>query len=460
MTKVRPDGWQDERFRVLIAGGGVAALEGLLALRTLAGERVDIDLLTPEGEFNYKPLAVAEPFGRGGRTRFELTKIAADNGADHLLDTLVSVDPARRQVRTGSGAHLDYSALLIAVGTNRVEAVPGALTYRGAADNEALSGVLDDLARGRSKRVVFAVPAKVRWPLALYELALMTSAYLASRGVGGAELVLVTPEAEPLTLFGSRVSASVQGLLDKAGVKVRTASIPAVVEDGHLSLVGGARIPADHVVALPMIEAQPIPGIPQGPDGFIPTDAHMKVEGLAGVYAAGDATWIPIKQGGLATQQADVAAASIAAEAGAPVSHEPFRPVLRAALLTGSTPHYLRTDTDGQQPNSAESERPLWWPPSKIAGRYLAPYLAAGRRGENGEALADLEPVLGEDTEAEADHLDAVGLALTAADADARWGDYEAALRWLHLAEQLDLALPVEYEQKRQQWSAAGDVSD
>ncbi len=37
--------------RVLIAGGGVAALEATLALRTLAEERVAITLVAPESDF-------------------------------------------------------------------------------------------------------------------------------------------------------------------------------------------------------------------------------------------------------------------------------------------------------------------------------------------------------------------------------------------------------------------------
>ena len=49
------------------------------------------------------------------------------------------------------------------------------------------------------------------------------------------------------------------------------------------------------------------------------------------IFAAGDATDQPVKQGGLATQQADAAAELIAAEAGARVTPQPFRRVLRAS---------------------------------------------------------------------------------------------------------------------------------
>ena len=81
----------------------------------------------------------------------------------------------------------------------------------------------------------------------------------------------------------------------------------------------------------------------------------------------------PLKQGGLATQQADVAAAAIAAAAGADVEAPAYRPVLRAMLLTGGRPRYLRR---AARRGLAGDDAP-WWPPHKIAGRELAPYLTA-----------------------------------------------------------------------------------
>ena len=80
-------------------------------------------------------------------------------------------------------------------------------------------------------------------------------------------------------------------------------------------------------------------------------------------------TQFPLKQGGIATQQADAAATAIAARAGAPVEPTPFRPVLRGLLLTGM----VRAEA-GTRPGL--DIEPLWWPPAKIVGRYLAPFLA------------------------------------------------------------------------------------
>jgi hypothetical protein len=192
-------------------------------------------------------------------------------------------------------------------------------------------------------------------------------------------------------------------------------------------------------------------------DGFIPTNYYGSVDQLLRVYAAGDATWFPIKQGGMATQQADAAATAIAVCAGVDVALERVRPVLRGVLLTGDAPHYLRAAVGDRDGSSAAGPDPLWWPPGKIAGRYLAPYLA--EHGERGFTLEDLESVAGEPGRRGAEHNAAFELALSAADADARWGDLEGALRWLGVAEQLNVVLPPEYAEKRRAWKAKPTTS-
>jgi sulfide:quinone oxidoreductase len=102
------------------------------------------------------------------------------------------------------------------------------------------------------------------------------------------------------------------------------------------------------------------------------------VPGLDGVFAAGDATAFPIKQGGLAAQQADAVAEAIAASVGADVDPQPFRPVLRGVLLTGDSARFLRADISGEAgDDSTVAVEALWWPPNKLCGRYLAPYLSS-----------------------------------------------------------------------------------
>jgi len=136
-------------------------------------------------------------------------------------------------------------------------------------------------------------------------------------------------------------------------------------------------------VALPRIAGFAVDGLPHDDGGFLPIDEHARVRGVEGVYAAGDGTDFPVKQGGLACQQADAAAHMIAADAGAEVEREPFRPVLRGQLLTGGAPQFMHHSLEGGHGEDSEaSGEALWWPPSKISGRYLAPFLGATREAE------------------------------------------------------------------------------
>ena len=145
------------------------------------------------------------------------------------------------------------------------------------------------------------------------------------------------------------------------------------VEIGRLRVHAG--VDADQVVALPRMRGPGLAGLPHDEQGFIPIDRHARVRGVDDVFAAGDATDFPIKQGGLAAQQADAAAEMIAAWARAPVQPHPFEPILRGLLLTGDTPRFLRA-SPVRGGDSAVGHDALWWPPAKIVGRYLAPFLA------------------------------------------------------------------------------------
>ena len=364
--------------RVLIAGGGVAALEAALALRALAEDRVSVELLAPEPQFWYRPLAVAEPFDLGEVRQFELPELAAAAGATFSLGALTGVDAGGRQAQTSAGSSIPYDALLVACGAGPTAAVPGALTFRGPADTEKIRRLLEEIVAGQVGRVAFVVPWGAVWSLPIYELALMTAAYLAEREVGHVELALVTPEEEPLQLFGRAGSEAVRELLEGRGIAIQTGSCPVELVEGELRLVPEGTIAADRVVALPRLRGPRIDGLPQTVEGFLPVDPHGQVHGLADVFAAGDITNFPVKQGGIATQQADAAAEMIAANAGADLTPQPVRPVLRGLLLTGRRPRYLRHEiTGGAGDVSVASPEPLWWPPAKIVGRYLAPLLGA-----------------------------------------------------------------------------------
>src|SRR5688572_2324849 len=161
--------------RVLIAGGGVAALEAALALRRLAEDRVRVELLAPEPHFWYRPLAVAAPFEQGDVLHFELDGLVREIGAAYTPGGLVGIDAWRHVAHTSRNTQLEYDVLLIACGALSLPAIPGALTFRGPADIELIGGLLGDLANGVAGSVAFVIPWGAVYSLPAYELALLTS---------------------------------------------------------------------------------------------------------------------------------------------------------------------------------------------------------------------------------------------------------------------------------------------
>lgn len=368
-------------IRVLVAGAGVAAVESLLALRALAGSRVALELLAPAPELVERPSSVKTPFGGAPVHRVPLDRLAADLGVRLRRDALASVAPDEHRVLTRDGEWIDYDVLVIATGARSREAVTGATTFRGPMSAGAVEHELARVAREPRLRLAFVAPAGARWLVPLYELALLSAAELP-----GADLVVATPEHAPLEVLGAAAGEAVRAALDRAGVELVSSAAAVRAVEGAVSLAGGGLLPADLAIALPELVGPAIPGLPDE-GGYLPVDEHCRVIGCHDVYAAGDATAFPVKHGGLAAQQADAAAEAIAARTGAVGHPEPYRPVLRALLLTGAAPLYLRAELPG--PATVSSE-PLWTPPGKVGGRYLAPFLATGEVAA--APLADVTP--------------------------------------------------------------------
>jgi sulfide:quinone oxidoreductase len=259
-----------------------------------------------------------EPFRVGEVERFPLQALTEAAGAELRQGLVTSIDPERHVLATEDGQELSYVVLLLALGARPRAAVANALTFRGPQDGPALAALLEEAVAGQVRSVVFALPVEARWPLPLYELALLTGIYLTDRGTMGVAITLVTPEDAPLALFGAQASDAIRDLLELRGIELRLRTIPMRFERGALQVAPDGEITTDRVAALPVFEGPRIPGIPCDRRGFLATDDFGRVVSEEDVYAAGDMTHFPLKQGGIATQQADAAAAAIAARSGAP----------------------------------------------------------------------------------------------------------------------------------------------
>jgi sulfide:quinone oxidoreductase len=365
-----------DKLRVVVVGGGVAALETALALGDLAPDLTDVTVLAPNTEFVYRPMVVREPFGYAAARRYPLAPMVSDAGATLLGGELGWIDPPERTIHTKADEAIAYDVLVLALGATITKRYPHALTIDDRDLDEAFHGLVQDIEGGYIHKLAFVAPGRMAWPLPLYELAMMTAgrAYDMQAKL---QTTIVTSEDSPLAIFGPAASQAVVELLRAANVEtISSAYVEVPSYDKVLINPGERHLEVDRVVALPELEGPLLRGIPLGDNGFIRVDPYCRVPDADRIYAAGDATDFPIKMGGIGSQQADTVAESIAALAGAAVTPERFNPTIQGILLTSDEPRYLTAHITGGHGFSSQITRtPTWSPPSKIAAKYLAPYL-------------------------------------------------------------------------------------
>lgn len=361
---------------VVIAGGGIAGLEALMAVRDLAGEEVAITLVAPDLDFVYKPLIVEEPFSSQPAEQHALGPIAQEFGAEFIQQGLAEVNAEEHSAQLTDGSSLRYDRLVLCIGAHARPAFADAVSLRTDGTVLPIDSLLRETESSEAKVLAFVIPPARTWPLPVYELALMAQKRGLELGIRDVAILIVTPEESPLIVFGRAASDAVSSLLAGRGIEIRTGVRVKEAARGELVLVpGDERVAVGQIVSLPVLEGPNLSGVPADAEGFIPIDDHARVRGVDDVYAAGDGTNFPIKHGGIGTEEADAAAQHIAASVGADVDPEPFRPVIRGKLLTGDDSLHMQHEAAGGGGEGAASPDSLWWPPQKVAGRYLSAWL-------------------------------------------------------------------------------------
>jgi sulfide:quinone oxidoreductase len=369
---LRPAHPDHEPLRVVVAGAGIAGLETVVALRGLVGHAVAPTLVDPAESFTVHALDVLEPFGVGQAHRYPIAELAGELDAEHVHDAIARIEHDEHEVHLRSGRVLGYDVLVVAVGAFPYPAFDAGICFEHASDPQAFEAVVDDLQAGRAERLAIVVPPGCTWTLPAYELALMAAALVLPR-----ELTLVTYEPEPLLAFGAPAAELVRSELRRAGIDLLAGVEAHVASDDLVEIGAATRLSCDRIVHVPLLSGPNTPGLPHDDKGFILVDDDLRVIGADDVFAVGDGIASACKQGGLSAQQADAVADQIASRAGAEHTPRPYRPVMRGLLRTAHGPRYLRAEPPGGATSAEVSDSPLWWPPSKVAARWLTPWLAA-----------------------------------------------------------------------------------
>src|SRR5215469_7549269 len=138
---------EDGAFRVVIAGGGVAALEAALALHRLVGDLTAVTIVAPNEQFSYRPLMVHEPFKPALTAAYSVAEIAERAGARLLVDSFKWLDPKDRVLHTDEGRGLPYDAVLLAMGARNHPRFRerDVLTLDERRNSEQLADLLEEL---------------------------------------------------------------------------------------------------------------------------------------------------------------------------------------------------------------------------------------------------------------------------------------------------------------------------
>ncbi len=228
------------KLRVVIVGGGVAALEAGLALRDLAPEQTSTTVLAPNDELVYRPMTVREPFAYAAARRYPLARIVGDAGAELLAGELAWVEPDKRLLHTRADEAVEYDVLVLALGAHAVPRYEHAITVDDRRLDETMHGLIQDIEAGYVDSVAFVSPGRMPWQLPLYELALMTAGRAYDMDVELATTI-VTPEDSPLAIFGAAASRAVAQRLKRAHIETITSAYAEIPRVGEVVVNPGDR---------------------------------------------------------------------------------------------------------------------------------------------------------------------------------------------------------------------------
>ncbi|MGH2958586.1 MAG: FAD-dependent oxidoreductase, partial [Solirubrobacterales bacterium] len=362
----------ESRPEILIAGSGPGALEATLGLS--ASEYLDakIALISPQLEFQYRPNLVMEPFGVTTTAKYAVAEVIRHPDVTQWSGTLERIDTAASKAYSPEGDEFDFDALIIATGTEtHADLNEPVVTFGKPGSLEKLKEIVAAIDAGSVHSVLFTAPPGPTWQLPLYEFALMCAERAERQSGQQIVISIATPEADPLDVFGAENSATVLRLCADFGVVLHTDTTVEAFDGTTAHLSDGTSQAVDRVFAMPRLTGRAPEGIPTDEDGFIHVDDNQLIAGTTNVYAVGDVTDFRVKQGGLASMQADAAICAIESTLGGREAAEPFVHEIDAILLAADRRVAMRARIGNETSQSIAIEQPTG-PVQKIQSRLLS----------------------------------------------------------------------------------------
>lgn len=362
----------ESRPEILIAGSGPGALEATLGLSRSKQLDAIVALISPQLEFRYRPNMVMEPFGVSKTAKYAVAEVIRHPDVTQWQGTLERVDIAASKAYSPEGDEFNFDSLVIATGTEtHADLTEPVVTFGKPGSLEALTDIVAEIDAGSVHSVLFTAPTGPIWQLPLYEFALMCADRAERQSAQQIAVSIATPEAGPLDIFGAENSAAVRQLCAELGVTVHTDTTVEGFDGSTAHLGDGTSQVVDRVFAMPRLTGRAPEGLPTDENGFIHVDDNQLVQGTANVYAVGDVTDFRVKQGGLASKQADAALSAIEAALGDREAPEPFVREIEAILIGAGRRLAMCAQIGEETSQSIAIEQPTG-PVQKIYSRLLS----------------------------------------------------------------------------------------
>jgi sulfide:quinone oxidoreductase len=398
--------------RVLVLGGGFAALEAAFLLRMRLHDAVDIRLVSDNDHFVFRPNSIYVPFGADPASLLvDLHKPLTRRHIDFEHGEVAEVDPDARLVSLGDGQRFAYDKLVVATGADtHAQEVPGLAEHAATIwtrdsmleVRRQFEQVVEAGRRGERRRVLFLVPPNNKCSGPLYEIVLMLETWLRRQGVRErVDITWSTYEQGFIQAFGPRLHELVTTEFADRGIDGHVEEVVREVAEGEVRYADGSTRAFDHLVAFPpYVAAVRYPGLASDDRGFVHTELETRLAtGRDDVYVPGDAGDFPIKQAFLAFLQADTVADHIAADLGGRPFRQPFDSVSMCIMemfdkatfaqvpveLTGDPDHPVRV-RPGAGDDYKVGTSPVWRLGKKMLGFSVPLRFSAGEPFHAGKA--------------------------------------------------------------------------
>lgn len=282
--------------RILVLGSGFAGLWAALGAARrrdeLGADAVDVTVVSLQP---YHDIRVRNYEADLTTSRIPLSRLLDPVGVRHVAGEVTGIDPAAATVTTAGGATFGYDRLVLAVGSRVAKPdIPGLAEFGFDVDTYDAATRLQRHIRGlRPDDVVSATAVVVGAGLTGIETASELPAMLADTLGPGATPRVVLVDRNPY--IGSDMGDSARPVIAKAladnGIETITEVGVTKVGQRSVTLSTGEVIAAATVVWCAGMRASPLTaqlGAPLDALGRVAVDDYLRVEGVNGVFAAGD----------------------------------------------------------------------------------------------------------------------------------------------------------------------------